>query len=91
MLELLVRNQSNSPPEEGKGKVKKNCIAKQKRMYFCFKWDMRKCPKSTDNMVLSRIYGRGRGVVYTPAHFQDLGSPTAVRLALMRHSRAGIM
>jgi hypothetical protein len=52
---------------------------------------MRKRTKSTDNMVVSRIYGRGRGVVYTPAHFQDLGSPTAVRLALMRHSRAGVI
>lgn len=45
--------------------------------------------QSVDNRVLSRIYGRGRGNVSTPVHFQDLGSPTAVRLALMRHARAG--
>jgi hypothetical protein len=48
-------------------------------------------PNSTDSAVLSRIYGRGRGGVFTPGDFQDLGSPTAVRLALMRHARAGII
>ncbi len=29
--------------------------------------------------------------MFTPGDFQDLGSPTAVRLALMRHTRAGII
>ncbi len=52
---------------------------------------MRKNAQSIDNRVISRIYGNGRGIAFTPAHFQDLGSPTAVRLALMRHSRAGII
>jgi hypothetical protein len=48
-------------------------------------------PNSTDSAVLNRIYGGGRGGVFTPGDFQDLGSPTAVRLALMRHTRAGII
>jgi len=48
-------------------------------------------PKSVDSAVLNRIYGRGGGSVFTPGDFQDLGSPTAVRLALMRHTRAGII
>lgn len=48
-------------------------------------------PDSTDSAVLNRIYGSGRGGVFTPGDFQDLGSPTAVRLALMRHTRAGII
>lgn len=48
-------------------------------------------PHSTDNRVLSRIFGRGRGSVFTSADFQDLGSPTAVRLALLHHTRDGII
>lgn len=50
---------------------------------------MGKHVQSIDNKVLSRIYGHDRGWVFTPADFRDLGSPTAVRLALMRHVRAG--
>lgn len=42
-------------------------------------------------MVLNRIYGKGRGWVFTPAHFLDLGSPLAVRLTLMRHARSGVI
>ena len=53
--------------------------------------EMKKYAQSIDNRVLSRIYGSGMGSVCTPAHFQDLGSPTAVRLTLMRHARAGII
>jgi hypothetical protein len=48
-------------------------------------------PNSTDSAVLNRIYGSGRGGVFTPGDFQDLGSATAVRLALMRHTQAGII
>lgn len=48
-------------------------------------------PNSTNSAVLSRIYGKGRGCVFTPGDFQGLGSPTAVRLALMRHTRDGII
>jgi len=46
---------------------------------------------SIDSKVLSRIYGHDRGWVFTPADFQDLGSRTAVRLALMRHIRTNII
>jgi hypothetical protein len=48
-------------------------------------------PKSTDSAVLSRIYSSGKGGVFTSGDFYDLGSPTAVRLALMRHTRKGII
>lgn len=50
---------------------------------------MTKHAKSTDSQVLGRILARGRGWVFTPAAFLDLGSRTAVGLALMRHARAG--
>lgn len=45
--------------------------------------------KSVDNQILSRISAKGRGWVFTPADFLDLGSRTAVGLALMRYARAG--
>ena len=38
---------------------------------------------------MRRIRRHGRGWVFTPAEFADLGSRTAVGLALMRHARAG--
>lgn len=45
--------------------------------------------QSIDLSILNRIYGHGRGWVFTPNHFQDLGSRTAVGLALMRHKAGG--
>lgn len=36
------------------------------------------------NAVKSKIYGHGRGWVFTPQHFADLGSDTGVRTALSR-------
>ena len=50
---------------------------------------MGKHAKSVDNQLLGRIIAKRRGWVFTPADFLDLGSRTAVGLALMRHARAG--
>ena len=50
---------------------------------------MGKHAKSVDSQVIARIKGRHRGWVFTPADFADLGSSTAVALALMRHVAAG--
>lgn len=50
---------------------------------------MGKHAQSADSQVLGRIQRNGPGWVFTPSDFQDLGSPTAARLALMRHPRAG--
>lgn len=47
--------------------------------------------QSIDMKVLSRIYGHGRGWVFTPASFLDLGSRVAVASALSRHKRAGVI
>jgi hypothetical protein len=52
---------------------------------------MDKNTKSTDNKILSRIYGHGRGWVFTPNHFQDLGSRNAIASALKRHKHAGLI
>lgn len=50
---------------------------------------MGKHAKSVDTQLLGRILSKRRGWVFTPADFLDLGSRTAVGLALMRHARAG--
>jgi len=50
---------------------------------------MGKHATSVDSQLLGRILSQGRGWVFTPADFLDLGSRTAVGLALMRHVRAG--
>lgn len=43
--------------------------------------------QSVEGKVISRIYGRGRGSVWTPADFGDLGGRDAVDSALSRHAR----
>lgn len=48
-----------------------------------------KTTQSIDNKVLSRIYGRGRGSVYVPSDFLDLGSRQAVGLVLHREAKKG--
>ncbi len=50
---------------------------------------MGKHKNSVDNQILGRIIAKNRGWVFTPADFLDLGSRTAVGLALMRHARIG--
>jgi hypothetical protein len=45
--------------------------------------------ESVDSKVLARVYGLGRGSVFTPERFQDLGGPKAVLHALARHTDAG--
>lgn len=50
---------------------------------------MGKHAASVDNQLLQRVISKKRGWVFTPADFLDLGSRTAVGLALMRHARAG--
>ena len=44
---------------------------------------------SVDSQVLARISRKGKGWVFTPSDFLDLGSQRAVGLALMRHAKAG--
>jgi hypothetical protein len=46
-------------------------------------------PKSIDYMILASIHGRGRGSVFVPADFLDLGSRQAVDIALHRLARKG--
>lgn len=50
---------------------------------------MRGASQSIEKSIISRIYGRGRGCVFTPNEFLDLGSRSAVDLALHRLTAAG--
>jgi hypothetical protein len=50
---------------------------------------MAKHKNSVDYQVLARISRKGKGWVFTPSDFLDLGSQRAVGLALMRHAKAG--
>ncbi len=43
------------------------------------------------NAVKSKIHGHGRGWVFTPQHFNDLGSYTGVRTALSRLQRERVI
>jgi len=47
--------------------------------------------QSIDNKVINRIYGHGKGWVFTPAHFSDLGSRDAVVSALKRYLQSGLI
>ncbi len=49
----------------------------------------RKTTQSTDSQILARIHGCGRGAVFVPSDFLDLGSREAVDLALHRLVRKG--
>jgi len=46
---------------------------------------------SVDKQVIRRIYGKRRGWCFTPKVFGDLGSAEAVRIALFRLARKGII
>lgn len=52
---------------------------------------MAKNSKTTDSQILSRIYGHGRGWVFTPNHFKDLGSRDAIASALKRYKQSGLI
>jgi hypothetical protein len=50
---------------------------------------MNKTAQSIQDKVLSRIYGKGRGWVFAPNHFLDLGPRKSIDMALSRLRDAG--
>lgn len=52
---------------------------------------MGKHSQSIDSQILSRIAAAGKGAVFTPRQFLDLGSREAVDKALSRHARTGTL
>jgi hypothetical protein len=61
----------------------------RKRLYYSFQNTMSKHAQSIDSQVTKRINGHGRGWVFTPKHFLDLGSRQGVDLALHRLRASG--
>ena len=47
--------------------------------------------QSIEDKIVSRIYGNGRGWAFSQADFADLGSRSAIDLALHRREREGII
>ncbi len=45
--------------------------------------------QSIETKIKNRIYGKGRGWVFTPNHFSDLGADQAIRKALSRLAESG--
>ncbi len=64
-------------------------FSKPKLTIFGFTKKRPESPQSTDKSVRSRIFGHGRGWVFTPKHFLPLGSKSAVALALHRLKAEG--
>jgi len=52
---------------------------------------MKKHSQTTDKKVLVLIQGHGRGWVFTPAHFQGLGTRNAIASALKRFKASGLV
>lgn len=50
-----------------------------------------KSKNNIDSKIVSRIFGHGRGWVFTPNHFKDLGSRDAIASALKRHKQSGLI
>ncbi len=47
--------------------------------------------QSIENRVKNRIYGHGRGWCFTPKDFTDLGSDEAIKIALHRIAKEGLV
>ena len=52
---------------------------------------MHKPLQSVDKSVVARIYGHGKGWVFTPSHFKGFGSRDAIASALKRHKQSGLI
>lgn len=53
--------------------------------------DQMKAHMTIDSQILSRIYGKGRGQVFTPIDFTDLGDANTVRVILFRLTAKSII
>jgi hypothetical protein len=73
------------------GLVSDHFLLKQIYGTFCFKTIMAKHAQSTEKAILDRIRGHGRGWVFTPRHFLDLGNRPTITSALRRQTEAGTL
>ena len=66
-------------------------VLTEKGPIISVKKTMQKQSQPIDSQVRSRIYGNGRGWVFTPKHFQGLGSSDSIDSAMRRLKAAGII
>jgi hypothetical protein len=66
-----------------------NLVLTEKKTIISVKNPMAKHAQSIDLFIRSRVFGNGRGWVFTPKHFQDLGSDSAIDSALRRLKASG--
>lgn len=71
--------------------LKKDLVLTEKKVIFPVKNSMARHAQSVDSSIRSRIYGNGRGWVFTPRHFLNLGSETAIESALRRLKASGVI
>ena len=45
----------------------------------------------TENNIKNRVYGKGRGWAFTPKSFSDLGTADAIKKALSRLEKKGVI
>jgi len=64
-------------------------VLTQKHPNICVRNNMKKRKNTVDIQIINRIYGHGRGWVFTPDHFKDLGSRNAIASALKRYKQKG--
>ncbi|MFH2131877.1 MAG: DUF6088 family protein [bacterium] len=50
---------------------------------------MKKRKNTIDSQLISRVFGHGRGWVFTPDHFKDIGSRNAIASSLKRYKQKG--
>ena len=63
----------------------------KKTPIFCVRFSMSENAQTINSRVRSRIYGHGRGWVFTPRHFRALGGTAAIDSCLRRLRAAGII
>lgn len=66
-----------------------NLVLTEKQTIIPVKTPMAKHAQSIDLSIRSRVFGNGRGWVFTPKHFQDLGTDSAIDSALRRLKAPG--
>ena len=66
-------------------------VLTEKGPIISVKKTVQKQSQPVDTQVRSRIYGNGRGWVFTPKHFQGLGSSDSIDSALRRLKATGII
>jgi hypothetical protein len=84
-----MADESAKPQETGTARASLSFGPKQICGTICFEHTMATRQQPVEKAIVSRIFGHGRGWVFTPRHFLDLGPRPAVSSALKRQTDTG--